>query len=315
MKLVEYLRNNSIDIAMFQEHKIKSMTKLDYLLKFFHIILNKSLLLKGGTIILIDKRLSSNIVRSYLHPSSRIITCVLDIMGTPLYLVNVYAHSGKNKEQEREELFETELMYILIPNTDNLVLAGDWNSILLARDTSKTRNACFSKSLKGIINSFKYKDIFSSNLRKPEFTYYRNNYGARLDRIYLSRLFNNIEDVITLPVSFSDHLCVCVKLALNPQMQVARPRWRMNVSLLGIDIIKQNLNRNWNIFQLKKNSYTNIIQWWEEFVKPQIKYFYINVGKEQNKLKKGLMEYYERKLRKLYDNANNCNIIDYDMIK
>ena len=98
-------------------------------------------------------------------------------------------------------------------------------------------------------------------------------------------------------------------------MQVARPRWRMNVSLLDIDIIKQNLNRNWNIFQLKKNSYTNIIQWWEEFVKPQIKYFYINVGKEQNKLKKCLMEYYERKLRKLYDNANNRNIIDYDMIK
>ena len=50
-------------------------------------------------------------------------------------------------------------------------------------------------------------------------------------------------------------------------------------------------------------------------MKPQIKTFYIFQGKEHKKLEQGLLNYYEIKLRKLYDDANNENIIDYVNIK
>ena len=50
-------------------------------------------------------------------------------------------------------------------------------------------------------------------------------------------------------------------------------------------------------------------------VKPQVKTFYIHQGKEQKKFEQGLLNYYEIKLRALYDQANNENILDYAMIK
>ena len=238
MKLVTFLKNKSIDIALLQEHNIKHMEKIEYILKYYHVILNKTILLKGGTCILINKRLPATICRSYLHPSSRICTTSLNIMDKELYFINVYAPSGKNKTLEREHLFENDLIYQLIPNTDNIIMCGDWNSILAPKDTSKPLNACYSKSLQHIITTFKYKDIFLKNKNKAKFTFYMNNYAARLDRIYLSKLFHNIEDTNTYPISFSDHLCVCVTLNIAPQMQVSRPRWRLNVSLLKYNIIK-----------------------------------------------------------------------------
>ena len=177
---------------MLQEHNIKSLEKIEYLSKHYNIILNKSILLKGGTLILIDKRLPSRICRSYLHPTSRITTTVLNIMGTELYLMNIYAPSGRNKELEREHLFESELLHQLIPNTDNIIMCGDWNCVLSPKDTSRPKSACYSKALKSILTTFKFKAIFSSKNQKQQYTFYRKEYAARLDRIYLSKLFPNI---------------------------------------------------------------------------------------------------------------------------
>ena len=300
---------------MIQEHNIKSVQKIEYLLQFYNIILNKSILLKGGTMILIDKKLPATISTSYLHPSSRICTAVLNIMGIDLYLVNMYAPSGKNKVNEREHLFETDLMHQLIPNTDNIIMCGDWNCILSPKDTNRPDNACFSKALKRLMTTFKYKDIFLSNKRKSEFTFYRNNYAARLDRIYISKLFDNIGDTITYSASSSDHLCVCVSLELAPNIQVARPRWRLNVSLLEDTNRKENFHRIWSYIQDRKSNYPNLIQWWESLAKPQTKRFFINQGKEEKKLKQGQLKYLERNLRNLYEIANNDNIVDYEKIQ
>ena len=270
MKLVNYLKGKSIDIVLIQEHNIKFLDKIEYLLKYYNVILNKSVLLKGGTLILIDRRLPATIRRSYLHPTSRICTVVLDVLGTELYLVNLYAPSGRNKEQEREDLFEQELIYQLIANTDNIVMCGDWNSVLVPKDTTNPANACYSKVLKRILTSFKYKDIYSSYKGKPPYTYYRKNYASRLDRIYLSKLISNIKDINTFPATFSDHLCVCVTLEISKQIQVARPRWRLNVSLLENNMIKNNFYRLWSHLLERKQMFQNSIQWWDLMVKPQI---------------------------------------------
>lgn len=44
MKLVKYLKEKSIDIALIQEHNIKSKEKIEYLLQFYTVILNKTIL-------------------------------------------------------------------------------------------------------------------------------------------------------------------------------------------------------------------------------------------------------------------------------
>ena len=95
IKLVSYLKQNLIDIAMIQEHNIKDERKIEYLTEFYHVILNKSILLKGGTLIAIDKKLPCTICHPYMHPTSRLTTLYLNIFNTKLYLINVYAPSGK----------------------------------------------------------------------------------------------------------------------------------------------------------------------------------------------------------------------------
>ena len=269
MPLVKYLKEKAIDVILIQEHNIKSMSKIEYLLQHYTVIMNKSILLKGGTLILIDKRLPARVCRSYLHPTSRICTAVLNVMGTELYLVNVYAPSGKNKSLERENLFGTELMYQLIANTDNIIMSGDWNSVLSPSDTTKPVNACYSNNLKCLLTTFKFKDIFTVNKKKQEYTYYRKNYAARLDRIYLNKLSSNIKDVFTYPATFSDHLCVSVSLDIAPQMNVARPRWRLNVSLLENETVQTNFFIVWSHLLERKSMFQNLVQWWEVLAKPQ----------------------------------------------
>ena len=141
-------------------------------------------------------------------------------------------------------------------------MGGDWNSVLTQKDTSKPTNACYFKTLKSILNTFKYKDIFSHpEKQRPEYTYYRRNYAARLDRIYLNKLFSNIKDNYTYPTCFSDHLCVCVSMDINTQIHVARPRWRLNVSLLENENVQSNFCRTWSYIIERKYMFTNIIQW------------------------------------------------------
>ena len=69
IKLVSFLRENSIDIAMLQEHNVKHPKKIEYLNQFYHLILNKSILSKGGTLIAINKKLPHTIGSTYLHPT------------------------------------------------------------------------------------------------------------------------------------------------------------------------------------------------------------------------------------------------------
>ena len=93
-------------------------------------------------------------------------------------------------------------------------------------------------------------------------------------------------------------------------MQISRPRWKLNVSLLNNNMIYENFNIMWSYLQQRKPMFYNLINWWEEMVKPQIKTFYIIQGKEQKKFEQGLLKYYEIKLRTLYDKHNNDNILE-----
>ena len=314
IKLDKYLKHKGIQIAALQEHNIKSKTKLEYLDKFYHVILNNSIQLKGGTLILIDKRLPTSIGQIYLHPTSRITTAILTIFNIKLYIVNMYAPSGRNKETEREALFSNELTRVLIPNTDNVILTGDWNCVLSTKDTSNPANACISKSLKSIVTNLKLNDIYSGNNMQSEFTYYQNNYASRLDRIYLNKLSNYIQEVKTSAVSFSDHLCVSVNLQISTQIEVGRPLWKLNTSLLDKILNKENFRMLWYQLRGRKRYYQHTSLWWENLVKPQIKSFFAFQGKEENRFKYGTLKYLEVKLRKQYEISNSVGVINKDTI-
>jgi exonuclease III len=51
-------------------------------------------------------------------------------------LINIYAPSGNSKRTEREYLFNNELAYLLRNTPTNILLGGDFNSVLEPADTT-----------------------------------------------------------------------------------------------------------------------------------------------------------------------------------
>ena len=152
-KLHSFISYNKIDIILLQEHNAKSVDILDYLADFFTIYFNPTIALKGGTAILIDKRLDTEVSKIYLHPSSRITKIALNLQGYSIDLFCVYAHSGNNVCREREEFFEKELLPLIRNKSDKVIVGGDWNSIISDRDCSNPRNSYLSKNLKNIVQN------------------------------------------------------------------------------------------------------------------------------------------------------------------
>ena len=107
------------------EHNIKDENKIKFLFDNYLVFLNKSINLKGGTMILIDKSIECNIVKVEMSPDSRILSVICTINGVKMQLINVYAHSGNNMNVARDELFEKDLVYYLRHNIPVSYMSGD----------------------------------------------------------------------------------------------------------------------------------------------------------------------------------------------
>ena len=94
-QLINFMRNNFIDILMLQEHNIRNDDAVNKELEeFCHISLNYAVSSKGGTAILINRNLPFTILSEEKSADSRIISIRIKIYDQIIQLVNIYAHSG-----------------------------------------------------------------------------------------------------------------------------------------------------------------------------------------------------------------------------
>ena len=136
MMLIGHMNYNKIDIMLLQEHNIRDANNIcSKLNENFYIILNLAICHKGGTAILIDRKLNFKVKNHEMSADSRIISAILEIDNKPLHIVNIYAPSG-SKNSERDDFFNKDLIYYLRNNLDNSVIGGDFNCITSPRDSS-----------------------------------------------------------------------------------------------------------------------------------------------------------------------------------
>ena len=278
------------------------MSTLSYLADFFFIHFNPTIAFKGGTAILIDKRLDAEVSKLYLHPSSRITKVSLSLQGHNIDLLCVYAHSGYNVCREREEFFEKEIFPLIRNKSENVIIGGDWNSIISDRDCSNPKTSYLSKNFKSIVQTVGFKDIHNLFNRIPEYTFLRQNYASRLDRFYAAKYASGVRFTKTVPVSFSDHSCFYFDLVFDNIFVMGKSYWKLNCAILYESGVKDDFKQLWDSLKREKCKYENILLWWE-FAKGEIKSFYIEVCKAKNLLKYNLLNCLENRLRKLYDNA------------
>ena len=314
-QLIDFMRKNCIDILLLQEHNIRNYEAVNKdLEKFYHLSLNYAVSSKGGTAILINRNLPFEILSEEKSADSRIISLRVKIYSQVIHLLNVYAHSGTEKTNDRENLFRNEMVYYLRNNLQNTFIGGDWNCVLSDRDTTSD-NFAISKSLLNTVRSLNLKDAWHLKNRQVEYTYVRNNYGSRIDRVYVKDLANCITNVKVIHVNFSDHSCVQTELNLSDIPSRGKSYWKMNTSLLDNEVIKGKFKTEWGKMTSVKNRYDNLNAWWDLYAKKEIKKFFIREGKREMEKKYGLIEYLEYCLNELYSEVNLTGNLRYGEVK
>ena len=239
--LFDFIKDNHINLISLQEHNLKNSSDLlDIFYEQFHVIINESINLKGGTAILIDKNnMCSSIHKIEKSSDSRITSVKFRIDNKYLHMLNVYAPSGSKFHQEREDLFKNQILYYLRNNLSNTILCGDFNCITSVKDKTKNGHCPVSKALQLTLNNLRLKDIWCMHHSQVEYTYYRENYGSRIDRIYAADLKENLKNILVKPISFSDHNSVIAEVDVKCNIGMGKYYWKLNTRLLEIDEIEK----------------------------------------------------------------------------
>ena len=259
--LHQFIIQHKIDIVFLQEHNITADDKINFLENNYQVILNKSINFKGGTMILINKNLQSKIDKVEMSPDSRIQSVICTIRGVKINLINVYAHSGNHMNASRDELFEKDLVYYLRHNIPNTFMSGDWNCVLGNRDVLRPGALQISKALTKVIRDARLSDVWHIHNRNIEYTYVRENYGSRIDRIYCTNR-DDIKNSVVKHVSLSDHSAVLIDVALNAKISMGKYYWKMNAALLDDNEDYHKFELFWAFMKNKINDFESINRWW-----------------------------------------------------
>ena len=313
LQLIDFMIHNRIDILLLQEHNIRNENVICNELNDKYIVdINLAIAHKGGTAIIINRKSPIKLLSSEKSSDSRIISIKIKLYEEMFHIVNVYAHAGNVKD--REKMFNDDLIYYLRNNLQKTIIGGDFNCVISDRDSSSD-NVNISKALLSTVRTLQFKDMWHVKNRNIKYTYVRNNFGTRIDRLYAKDLCNYVKWIDVVNVNFSDHSCVKVVIAMPNIPKVGSYYWKLNTSLLELPGIESRFKEEWERIASLKSRYTNSITWWDKVAKPQIKTFFIKVGREEKQKKYGLLNFLEYSLNRLYNQVNISGEVEYCKIK
>lgn len=230
------------------------------------------------------------------HPDGRIIAGKLrDVL-----LVNVYAPSGTQNRVSRNEFYRNTVLYYLRNGRDNIILGGDHNCVLSTIQSSGKPTICWP--MQQLVTSLHLVDVVDVlNINHTHYTYVGGVSSSRLDRFYVSTSATScVRSYSIVPVSFSNHHAVVIKMTGLPQAQTfGRGYWKLNCSNLYAENIYDDFRAVWNSWKRSIVKYTSISDWWIKFAKPATKRFFRQISFQLAREKRSTTEFYYKVLRDL----------------
>ena len=220
-------------------------------------------------------------------------------------IVNIYAPSGNIIENSKfcKDLFK------IINNISNVIIIGDWNSVIKDNMCNKGRNSDHKKLSKLIENDFKnYQDIHETINTNNKYTYTKGKYRARLDRAYISE--SNIQAILQYKIkltTFSDHDQIQLTLKWGERITWGKGNWKLNTQLLKDEEYNKQIKNNLEIYKLNKQFYHPMEGW--DILKRNIKTTSIQYATEKHKNQKCDLEKLQEKLQNIIieiDNETEC---------
>jgi len=109
----------------------------------------------------------------------------------------IHAPSGAERKAEWERFYNTDLVYLLPRKDTELLLAGHFNCVLNAADS--TGHTQHSRILATIVDGFDFRDVWNASRPSLGYTRYTPKSASALDRIYVTRrLFERKQGVSTV---------------------------------------------------------------------------------------------------------------------
>ena len=205
--------------------------------------------------------------------------------------LNVYAPAGSNFKKERNHLFSETIFRNLKLKSNLPFLIGDFNCIILKKDTENYFENKYCKALADLVSIYNYTDVFNFlHPNETDFTFFRPNAAmSRLDRVYCpGHLIDHVKNIMHKP-SLSDHKMVnfSIDSIYVQSNQTFQTYWKLNVSILEDKNFLANFEHKWNKLINEIDSFSLSSAWWEDFAKLQVKNFLIQFSKIRSYMRKG----------------------------
>jgi exonuclease III len=296
--LTQFCTTNDIDVAALQEVRFSDPK----IFEPFYTFLSNPEPEHGGTAFLVKKELS---IRDVVKGAEgRVITATINNVT----FTNVYAPAGRHWKAERNVFFQT-ILPPFIPRTGPFLLMGDFNAVENSGDRAAysgvvRESTC--KSLLDLTTGFQLVDCWKKlKPNDPGHTFHHKAGSSRLDRIYADSVsLGSVEEISTIPISFSDHLCLMTSLQLQETVQPRRKSqciWKLNTSIFEEEEYQRRVQVYFSHANIHPLRALCVVDWWERIVKPGIKKITIDYCRQRSQMQKSTRLFYQQCLLELLD--------------
>lgn len=303
--LQDFLYAADVDIILLQE---VTNIKLEMICGY-NAITNPGIGAELGTAILLKEGIHATQIEKLT--SSRGIAATVNNAR----IINVYAPSGNNNRRARAEFFKSEIVPLFGNRQDHIILAGDFNCVLSAKD--QTPNFNKSIELEQIVHQLQLTDTWEQTHGvEPGFTYFTSHSASRLDRIYVSsNIKNHILQSEVWPTIISDHAAYITTINMKKQETYrARGIWKLNITHLQDEECQVAFTDTWKECEKRFPRYNSAIAWWLQCAKPKIRKMLIEYSRQKSFWMRKTTEFYFGCLRDLYT-PNEKVIENYTQIQ
>jgi exonuclease III len=296
--LLDFCLENEFDVVALQEVTFYECS----LLKQYYTLLSNIGPRRLGTAMLLRKGITFS--RELLEPEGRLIS--IDVGSVTM--INVYAPSGTQVKEERNEFFRKTVPAYALTSKLPVILMGDFNCVEFTTDRSQ--NNCtapsnkINRALTEMISAFELVDIWLKlEPGNKGHTFFHPKGSSRLDRVYCTRSWSDFLDKIQIqPITFSDHWCISfnVKCSTTYTMKrLTKNNWKLNTAILNEEAYRNVMIafiNNVSSHPLRKN---DVLKWWEQVFKPGVKQESIRYCQNRARLRRETRIYYQECIRDL----------------
>lgn len=260
--LRSFIYSAELDIIFLQEVQSEQLSIPGY-----NIVFNVDADQRGTAIVVKDQYNVHNVEKSL---DNRIIS----VRVGPVTFMNIYAPSGASQRTAREDFFNSSVAHYLHHSSGNVVLGGDFNAVVNAKDATGGSN--ISPMCKRLMSAANLVDTWEAlNGNRVEFSYIRSNTASRLDRLLISNEMKpQLRTTHFAVTPFSDHKAYVIRIVL-PHLgtPLGRGIWRLKPYVLDDNDVLNELSRKWEYWVRARKNFRSWIEWWVMYTKPKVTSF------------------------------------------